>query len=263
MGDYDKVIKENIEAIFLPLLSKFTGIEIAQSTPVKDKIQRTLEREPDFLNKITDTTGNEFILQLEFQSQDDPEMVYRMAEYKALLQRKYQLPVKQLVIYLGAKSPKMRTQLPEEERIIGFQLANINRLHPAQLTNSDIPEEVILSILSDFNPSQADEIITSIINKLKLLSNTEVEFKGYVQQLIILSRLRKLESRTEEKAENMPITYDITTDGLYLKGIEQKQYSVVKKALANKKLSLEEIADLAEVDIDYVITVQSELKSAE
>ena len=85
MGDYDKVIKENIEAVFLPLLEKFTGIKIVQSFEIKDKVQRTVEREPDFLKRIVDQSGKELILQLEFQTQDDHEMVYRMAEYRALL----------------------------------------------------------------------------------------------------------------------------------------------------------------------------------
>ena len=64
MGDYDKIIKENIESIFLPLLEKFTGIKVVTSTEIKDKIQRTVEREPDFLKRITDQTGSEFILHL-------------------------------------------------------------------------------------------------------------------------------------------------------------------------------------------------------
>ena len=88
MGDFDKVIKENIEVIFLPLVEKLLGISISQSEELEDRIQRTIEREPDFLKKVIDKTGNEFILQLEFQTNDEPKMAYRMAEYKALLQRK-------------------------------------------------------------------------------------------------------------------------------------------------------------------------------
>ena len=86
MGDYDKVIKENIEAIFLPMLEKLLGLSIVASTEIKDKIQTTIEREADFLKKVVDQHGNTFILQLEFQVSNDPEMVYRMAEYKAILQ---------------------------------------------------------------------------------------------------------------------------------------------------------------------------------
>ncbi|WKN46154.1 hypothetical protein [Tunicatimonas pelagia] len=62
MCEFDKIIKENIEAIFIPLLEKLLGIRIAQSSELKDKIQRTIEREPDYLKRITDSTGATFIL---------------------------------------------------------------------------------------------------------------------------------------------------------------------------------------------------------
>jgi len=150
MGDYDKILKENIAQIFLPLLEKFTGIKIAKSEELKDKVQRTLEREPDFLRKVEDHNGSRYIIQLEFQSSDDSNMVYRMAEYKALLQRKYQIPVKQFVIYLGQKKPKMRTELQRDEQIIGFSLHNVHEIEPQTLTQSNIPEELILTILSNF-----------------------------------------------------------------------------------------------------------------
>lgn len=263
MGNYDKVIKENIESVFLPLLEKFTGIRITKSSEIKDKIQRTLEREPDFLKKITDQNGNEFILQLEFQSQDDMEMVYRMAEYKALLQRKYQLPAKQFVIYLGAKHPKMRTEFTKEEQITGFELKDIRSFSPSELTKSEIPQEIILSILSDYPEAKTNEVIASIITKLQVLSKSETELQGYLQQLIVLSRLRKLESITRKRVEDMPITYDITTDGLYKQGIEQgieqKTFKTVSKAIRQGILTLEQIAEMEEVSIDYVLEIKSQI----
>ena len=61
----------------------------------------------------------------------------------------------------------------------------------------------------------------------------------------------------------MPITYDITKDGLYNRGIEQGRLEekslMIKEALNQNKLTLEEIANMARVDIDFVIKIQSEL----
>lgn len=44
-----------------------------------DDIQHTKERKPDVLKKITDTNGDTFVLQIEFQVRDEPKMIYRMA----------------------------------------------------------------------------------------------------------------------------------------------------------------------------------------
>ncbi|MEM6865148.1 MAG: hypothetical protein AAF575_08195, partial [Bacteroidota bacterium] len=190
MGDYDKIIKENIEAVFLPLLEKFTGIKIVESTEVKDKIQRILEREPDFLKKVTDQSGKELILQLEFQTQNDMEMVYRMAEYKSLIQRKHKLPVKQFVIYLGADEPKMKTTLEPDQQITGFELQTIHDLKHEELTSSQIPQEILLTVLSNYEEKDAEKVISGIIAKLQALSHSQSELEGYLKRLTVLSRLR-------------------------------------------------------------------------
>lgn len=268
MGDYDKIIKENLEAIFLPLLEKLTGIQVIQSEEVKDKLQRTLEREPDFLKLITDGSGNKFILQLEFQTQNDAKMVYRMAEYKALLLRKYELPVKQFVIFLGTANPSMKTQLNPEEQILGFELKNIKDLPVDHTLSSEVPEEIILSILANYPESNIPRVINSIVNKLQKISSDEIQLRRAIQQLFILSRLRNLEEEVEKKVNSMPITYDIKTDQLYNKGIkqgiergiergiEQNKTRMIKKALKQGFLNLEQIAEMAEVDVSFVVSIR-------
>ena len=150
MADFDKILKENIEAVFLPLAEKMLGISIKETFEVKDNLQTTIKRETDFLKRVIDHEGKEFILHVEFQTTNDPKMIYRMAEYKAILLRKYQIPVRQVVIYLGSEKANMRTQLPEEEQITGFELQDIKNLSFQSTLDSDIPEEIILSILTDY-----------------------------------------------------------------------------------------------------------------
>ncbi|MEM8893487.1 MAG: hypothetical protein AAGC88_02845 [Bacteroidota bacterium] len=267
MGDFDKVLKENVEAVFLPLLEKLMGLSIVKSEEIKDKVQVTMEREPDFLKKVEDSQGEKFILHLEFQTTDDPEMVYRMAEYKAILQRKYKLTVRQLVIYLGSSRSGMPTTLPEDQQITGFQLANIQDFDTRSTLASEVPQEIIMSILTDYAVGDADDVIDKIIDRLQRTTKNETELRRAIQQLLVLSRLRNLETVTKKKVADMPITYDITKDGLYKEGmeqgigqgIEQNKLAVVKRALIQRKLTVEEIADLAEVSINYVLAVKVKL----
>jgi len=263
MGEYDRIIKENIEAILITLGKKLLGFEIKNPRPLTEKLQITIEREPDFLKQVTLDDTKEIILHLEFQRNDESDMVYRMAEYKAIIQRKYKIPVWQYVIYLGTEPPKMRTTLLPEEQIKGFNLTNIYEIPINQVLDSNIPEEIILSILTEYPRIDAEKVISKIIHKLKKVASSEAEFKRSLQQLITLSRLRKLEIQTQKTVNAMPITYDITTDGLYKQGIEQgieqKEVLIVKKALMKKKLTIEEIAELADVPIDFVLSIQAEL----
>jgi len=291
MGEYDRIIKENIEAILITLGKKLFGFEIKNPRPLTEKLQITIEREPDFLKQITLDDDSEIILHLEFQRYDDQDMIYRMAEYKAILQRKYKIPVRQFVVYLGKDMPKMRTELLADEQITGFTLTNIHDIPVNQVLDSDIPEEIVLSILTEYPETDAEEVISKIIHKLKKVAPNEAEFKRSLQQLVTLSRIRKLEGQTEKQIAAMPITYDIETDYLYNKGIEKgiergiekgikkgikkgvekgiqqgiekgierEKIIIIKKALTKKKLTIEEIADLADVSVDLVITIRSQI----
>ena len=257
MGDYDKIIKENIEYILLALSEKLLGFSISNPVDLPEKLQSTVEREPDFLKKVSLEDDTEIILHLEFQTTDEANMVYRMAEYKALLQRKFEIPVKQFVIYLGTSQPKMRTKLSESERITGFELRNIHELPVDQTLKSEIPEEIVLSILTDYPEADSEKVIYQIVNKLKEVAPNPAALKRSLQQLITLSRIRKLEKQTEKYIETMPITYNIETDYLYNKGIEKAKKQLILNMLEQTSLTLEQIAKVAETPLDVVIQVKN------
>ncbi len=79
--DFDKIFKENIAALLIPLAKKLLGIDIVHSEEMKDKLQTTIEREPDYLSLIETNDGKKYVLQLEFQTSNDDKMLLRMQEY--------------------------------------------------------------------------------------------------------------------------------------------------------------------------------------
>lgn len=65
---FDKIFKENVESLFLPLIAQKLDIDIQSFKPLKEKIQTTLEREMDFFYEVLTMGGKRFILHIEFQS---------------------------------------------------------------------------------------------------------------------------------------------------------------------------------------------------
>ena len=243
-NDYDKIFKENIQAIFPSLSRRYLGIEVAKSEPIKDKIQKTIEREADFLQKVTTTSGEQLIVHLEFQSNDDPKMLERMRLYHALIKQKYDFLIRQFVIYLGKKPSTMQTQLRPSEIFTGFELLDLQTFDYRDLVKADVPEEVILAILSNFDEEEASTVLIQIIQRLKELSTSPATLKKYTYHLLTLARLRNLTPITQQTLNDMAITYDITKDALYLQG-EQKgiQKGVLQTATNMKKagFSVEDI----------------------
>jgi hypothetical protein len=97
-------------------------------------------------------------------------------------------------------------------------------------------------------------------------------FKLYFNQLMMLSRLRKIEELTIKITEEMPIHIDIETDTLYLRGkeqgleqgleqVEQKTFLFVRNLLLITDHSDETIALLADVTLEFVEKVKLALES--
>jgi hypothetical protein len=252
---YDKIFKENAEAIFLPLVERELGIQIKSFKPYTAKLQTTLEREMDFFYEVETIDDECFLLHLEFQTEDELDMVYRNAEYHGIALNLKKMEIKHIVVYLGIKTPTMPTQLPPKQVYKGFDLINVHSFDHTQLLQSQVPDVIILAVLADYPPEKAESILRLIMRQLKTVCQNPSELSKYIKHLVVLSRLRKIDDLTIKITEDMPITYDVETDYLYNKGIEKgiekDKIEVICKARL-KGLSIDLIADIVNLSAERV-----------
>ena len=217
---YDKIIKENLEEIFRPLIERKLGIKILKSIPLKDKMQTTIEVEMDSFYDVTPESGEPFILHLEFESGDNPKMVYRVSEYHGIALKEREREIKHVVIYLGMTAPTMRTTLKPEEVFTGFELLDVQGLDVEDLLSSQVPGFVLIAILGDYPPENAERILQRVLENVKKLTPDEHQLRKYVKQILVLARLRKIKFLATKILKEMPITFDIEIekDELYLRG---------------------------------------------
>ena len=88
--DYDKILKENIEALIIPLADKLLGLSLGRLEELPDDLQTTLERKPDFLKRVVADGGSSYLLHLEFRVKDEASMLNRMLLYYAMLRENYE-----------------------------------------------------------------------------------------------------------------------------------------------------------------------------
>ena len=262
-NQYDKIVKENIESIIPALMNSILGFNVQESVIIKEKLQQTKEKEADALRIVTDPIGQKFILHLEFQVDDYSKMIYRMIDYWALLKSKYQFPVRQYVIFIGSGEPKMKNVLSEDGNYFQYQLINITQFDYLRFLISDNPEEVILAILSDFGKEKPENALNQIIHRLEETTNNQLTFQKYLRQLRVLSKLRKLDIKFDDMIQNMAKYIDAENDYLYIRGQkearEKEQTKFVKNLLSKMSLSIEQIADIAGVSIEFVNNIKQKL----
>ena len=119
-NEFDRIFKENIESIFIPIVERRLGVEIVESKPLPTKLTGTFEREVDHLFDVRTKGGKRFLLHFEFQTHNDQKMLRRIVLYHGHLFFKYGLPIRHFVIYLGTKPMQMRAELRREEVFTGF-----------------------------------------------------------------------------------------------------------------------------------------------
>lgn len=242
------------------------------SEELPDSIQHTKEREPDVLKKVIDRNGRAFVLQIEFQAANDPKMVYRMAEYYIMLRRKYDLPTRQYVIYIGEHKLHMPVELRDEYLTFRYSLVSLLSVNYRLFLDSEKPEEKLLALLADFGTEDPVKATENIVRQVMLASGGGLEGQRYMQQLRILSKLRKLVSLNSLDMSDITKYIleqtDITTDLLYQRGEEigiaegqkEKSIEVVKNLLAIGQFSIAQIASIAGVSEAFVLDVRGKLK---
>ena len=283
---YDKIFKENIEAMYLSLSEKLLDMKLSQTEDVVVDLHRTVERKPDFLKKVIGSEKEDpFLLHIEIQTADDSEMLYRMCEYHAMLLRKFKIKIVQLVFYFGKGLSKMKNAYSDGNNSYSFQLFSIQSISYKTFLASDKPEELLLAVLADFEKEAPEDILKLLFSRVKVLANETFTLDKFVSQLEILSKLRNLEDIFKNLIQKiMPLEIKIEETFIYKEGkvkgriegkeegkiegkregkeegkiegkeegkIEEKNEMII--ALLKKgKLSQEDIAEVAKVSLSYV-----------
>ena len=238
------------------------GITATESEELPDDIQHTKERKPDILKKITDTQGKLFVLHLEFQLVDEPEMIYRMADYHIMLARKHKLPIRQYVLFLGSGIPKMETRYESELMRYEFPLIAFTSLDYHTFLKSEQPEEVILSVLADFKGESPERVLQQIIQRVEETTEGDLALKRYFSQLRVLAQLRNLGQTLGNLAmDSITKFVSVEKDAVYMVAQEKEQIKFVTNLIADTDFLPDRIAKIAGVSVEFVKNIQQKLTS--
>ncbi|MHA4896203.1 RpnC/YadD family protein [Pedobacter sp. PWIIR3] len=260
-NQYDKIIKENLEQTLPVIIKELLCLDVIESEEIPDDIQHTKEREPDALKKITDSKGNIYILHVEFQVQNENDMVYRMAEYSIMLMRRYKIPVKQFVIFLKEIKPTMTSKIETPNLKYNYELIRISKVSHKLFLKTKNPEVRMLGILADMGDDPPSVVIQSIIDEINATESNLTRNK-YFKQLRIFVQLRtNVEHQFEKAMQSVTTFFKEENDIFYRKGEAKKSQAVVENLILELGFSDEQAARIAEVSVAYVAKVRQELNN--
>ena len=261
--DYDRVFRENMGQAFLPLTEKYCGFKVLEAEELDSKLQVTIDREVDFARMVKTANGEEFIFHLEVQGTNDQKMLRRMRLYHALLEEVYDKRVEQYVLYHGQVRPTMRTRWEPREVMRGFDMLDIPGIDFRKFLASEIPEELIMGIMADFQGHPPRAVMQLIMQKLFKMRSSGSDRDRYLRQLGVFARNKKLEKEFKEVLEVMPGYFNIQEDYLYqegkAKGEEMAKRASALKMLKRGKLSEEEISEDLDLPLETIVELRLSL----
>jgi predicted transposase/invertase (TIGR01784 family) len=189
VNKYDKIVKENMESVLPVFMKDVLRLDISASREIPDDLQLTKERKPDVLKKITDRHNRTFILHIEWQSQNDKNMAYRMAEYAVMLYRKYRLPVKQYVIFMGKDAVTMKTSIKHKNLKFWYKIIPLNGIEYKFFLQSEDPEAKVFAILANFGNDDIETALKNILQGINATADGNLTEEKHINQLRVLVQL--------------------------------------------------------------------------
>ncbi|MCX7733551.1 MAG: Rpn family recombination-promoting nuclease/putative transposase [bacterium] len=192
---YDLEIKRTFEKVALGVL-KILGFEIVEIKTVPLEMQ-TGKIIVDFLAVVKLKNGSEYILHIEFQTKNDPDMPKRMLRYCSVIISRFTLPIIQIVIFLGKEELNMGNSIKMlslgTSLFYEYQIIDLKKVEAQKFLSSDDPDVYLLGILG--KSDNLVEVVRQILSKLKESFEkrmiTKHDLLEYINRLGVFSELSK------------------------------------------------------------------------
>nr|VFJ75487.1 MAG: conserved hypothetical protein (putative transposase or invertase) [Candidatus Kentron sp. FW] len=224
MGDKDIVSKEIIGqlAAYLAIYLLDLPIDPDFQEAMGTEHQRIEDRRADLVVKLRDRGGEPFLLHIEIQNDNDPQMPVRMMRYLTDVLLAYPgLPVHQYLIYIGVEKLTMSDRFEGFDTHHRYGLVDMRAVDCEYLIKKDTPEALILAILCDFKDRDPQEVVDYIYTRLQeLVGDNTKRLRECIAMLHILSVNRDLKKEIKE-AEKVLTQIDMTRIPSYQLGMEK------------------------------------------
>ena len=194
---YDAIAKDIFERDRPALLSRLTG-GIAVKGSLNVEFAAVTRRRCDLLFDLAD--GDLFLL--DFQSDNDEEMEYRIGIYSLFAAQKYRRKVRAAVLYIGSRRMNMARSLDAGCTKVDYVLIDIQEVDAADLLEGG-PGDWALAILAKGGVERVREIIA------KAMTLPAARRDRVLAQLIVLSGLRRVAQEVKMEVEQMGVQIDI------------------------------------------------------
>lgn len=206
MQNFDIALKDVLKEQFRGgVLADWFGFQVSEW--LQNELPEVRGRRVDLLGRTAD--GG--LVHIEVQSQNDPDMPLRMAEYALGILRTFASLPRQIVLYVGYEPLRMPDRLIGEDIQFRYRAVDIRELDAEPLIESERVGDNVLAILARLRAQATD--VKRILDRIAGAPVSQRE--RALRQLTILAGLRRLRSIIETETNAMPVVLDIMDHDLF------------------------------------------------
>ncbi len=233
MGRKDIISKHVLKHLAADIANLLLDLDIEDdSVELLGTEQQRIElRQADLVARVKQRHSEQtFILHIEIQNDNDPQMALRMMRYYTDIQLAYpQEAIRQYLIYIGKPALTMLEEHQAPDFQYRYHILDMHRVDCSLLLAKDTPDALVLAILCDFKERPVQDVVNYIVRRLnELLQNDERGFRNYFEMLETLSDNRYLKSNLDE-AKDMLTKIDIKKLPSYRWGVDDGREEGLEK----------------------------------
>jgi hypothetical protein len=168
MAQKDIISKQLIQRIAVDLAVYLLGLDIKteELELMTTEQQRVEDRRADLVAKVK-KTGDEFILHIEIQNNNDKSMPLRMLRYYTDIGFTHcDIPIHQYLIYIGSERLNMPAQKQDHGLDYRYNIIDMHTIDYKDLLRQDTEDAIVLAILGDFRKISKRQAVHDIVLQL-------------------------------------------------------------------------------------------------
>jgi Domain of unknown function (DUF4351) len=228
MQKYDVALKSLLQTSGLFLLERLAGVHLARW--VNTELPKIQTARLDLLGE--GDTGE--LVHFELQSTNDSKMPLRMVEYAIGVYRQFGRFPRQFVLYVGQPALQMSAELIGSSFSFRYELVDIREIDESEFLRGPASAGNVLAILGRVkNP---EETIREVLSRIAQLPPDQQPLA--LQQLVILSGLRRLGKYVREEVQRMPLEINLFENEIIgpalRQGMREGRLSIIRRQLRHR-----------------------------
>ncbi|MGF7400217.1 Rpn family recombination-promoting nuclease/putative transposase [Thermoanaerobacterium thermosaccharolyticum] len=262
---YDITMKNIFSDMADDIMSYFLGLQYTKIDELNIEFARVERRDSDMIFKCTTDKGN-VAVHIEFQSENDGKMPYRMLRYSLEIMEKHNLIPYQIVVYIGKDNVNMVNSLSYdfgEQNTLDYRyrIINVGEIKFTEVIKTDYYDLYSLLPLMDKNrrKEEGEKYLERCVEAIKgipldINKKKDIAFKAEILSGIVYKR-EVIEKAFMEVVRMFRIEESETYKMIIEKGIEkgaQQEKIAIAKEMLSEGISIEKISKITKLSVEEI-----------